>query len=209
MTLDSKFHLPFTEAATLAFSSYCEKLFHHSSLSESEKGRALRVILDPFWRPLCELEVNGSTSFEGALILLGAKLVKEDAFMVRTGPAVGHSVEVIDLTEAGVQLFSDYARIVKNSDWQPDLIDSLRSYSAIDTGAGIVSSRSLTEAAIENDDWVMLNRMRSISNGQFMLQSFGGGLELLEDERMEYLENSIDWGEKRLGAQFIRLSKCN
>ena len=207
MTLDSKYHLPFVEAATLAFSSYCDRLFHNSSLSEPEKGRALRVILDPFWRPLCELEVNGSTSFEGALILLGAKLVEEDRFMVRTGLAGGQSVEVIDLTEAGMQLFSDYARIVKNSDWaEPNLIDSLRSYAAIDTGAGIVSSRSLAEAAIENDDWVMLNRMRSITTGQFMFRSFEDELELLEDERMEYLENSVDWGEKRLGAQFIRLS---
>lgn len=77
--------LSIIEATKMAHHAFHKNLFLGSDLSPAEKKRALSVIQDPIWRPLCELEVNGATSYEGALLLLSFELIRVTPFLVRQG----------------------------------------------------------------------------------------------------------------------------
>jgi hypothetical protein len=131
--------LSVTDAVKNSHAQFHKSLFSNSDLTALERKRANTFVQDPFWRPLCELEVNGATTYEGALLLLASKLISSTSFRVRRGHSAGSFVECVDFTDAGLQLFNEYAGQEIDDGLRERLITSLMSYAAIDTGNGIVA----------------------------------------------------------------------
>lgn len=197
--------LSIIEATKNSHTHFWNNLFINSELSLTEQKRALNVISDPFWRPLCELEVNGSTTYEGALLLLSSNLIRPTSFRVRRGNAAGSFVECVDFTDAGMQLFNEYAGHECGDSLREKLINSLMCYAAMDLGNGIVARRSAVEGAIEIDDDEFLSRLRSVTVGSYPFSGFEAGLSATSEERFEILQYVTGWDGERTGAEIIRL----
>lgn len=194
------------EATQSAHTHFYDVIFSKCDLNPEEQKRARRYLEDPFWRPLCELEVNGATNFEGAMLLLAAGLIDYSSFQVRYGPAVGSGVQCVDFTDEGLQQFEYYAGEQVDSDLKEKLINSLMSYALIDYGSGVVARRCAMEAALENDDWTFLTRLRTIPIGMPQFQQGGVEVDLSEEARAEYLEYVSGWEGPRYGASIIELN---
>lgn len=201
--------LSIVEATTISYEKFHENLFLRSALTASERRRALKIILDPFWRPLCELEVNGTTTYEGALLLLSSRFIHSKTFQVRHGHAVGSFIEYVDFTDAGLQLFSEYAGQEYDDGLRERLINSLMCYAAIDNGNGIVARRSAIEAAIDIDDEEFLIRLRSVSVGTYSFSGFEAGMTATLAERTEALAFVSGWDGERTGAEIVQLGSQN
>lgn len=148
---------------------------------------------------------NGFTSYEGALLLHSLGLIRKAHFRVRSGVAVGRFVECVDITEKGSEYFADFCRQDGGEGLRGQLIDALQSYAAIDSGAGIVATRSAFEGALEHDDWDMMERLRCLDDGPFMFLGVSPEYRMPSSERGDYLELSTSWDGARAGAELIRL----
>jgi hypothetical protein len=197
--------LSIIEATKNSHSKFWNNLFLNSALSPTERKRAQNIISDPFWRPLCELEVNGATTYEGALLLFSSNLIRPTSFRVRRGNSAGSFVECVDFTDAGLQLFNEYAGHEGDDSLREKLINSLMCYAAMDLGNGIVARRSAVEGAIEIDDDEFLSRLRSITAGSYAFSGFEAGLSATLEERFEILQYVTGWDGERTGAEIICL----
>uniref|UniRef100_A4WQQ1 Uncharacterized protein n=1 Tax=Cereibacter sphaeroides (strain ATCC 17025 / ATH 2.4.3) TaxID=349102 RepID=A4WQQ1_CERS5 len=172
--------------------------------------RSIQYLTDPLWRPLVELEINGATSYEGALMLAGAGLVTSVSFVARSGRERGRSVPFVDFTDLGRECLNEYLCFSGKEDpCREALFQAIGSYLVVDRGSGIVATRSLLEVALEIDDWDILKRIRHLGTGC----PFGMSYEVqpqdqavTEEERMEMSQFFSDWDEERLGAKLIDLS---
>lgn len=197
--------LSIIEATRSSYVHFHDNLFLNSNLSSTDQKRARNIIADPFWRPLCELEVNGSTTYEGALLLLSSKFIRPATFRVRRGQAAGTFVECVDFTDAGSQVFQDYAGSEDGDELRGRLINSLMCYAAVDAGNGIVARRSAIEGAIEIDDDEYLLKLRAITSGRYSFSGYEAGLSATVAERFETLEFVTGWDGERTGAEIIQL----
>lgn len=202
--------LKLAEASAHAYSAFCEKLFLNSNLSNAQKRRVLNLMKDPFWRPICEMRINGMTSFEGGLMLVAAKLAWKKNVKLKTGPAAGQEIEVVNLHLNGMELFMSFIGGAPGTVFSKFLLSSIKNYAVVDMGAGIVASDEVIQAAIQNDDWALLTRMRAISDRRFMFHFVGKETNLVEEERAEYLEDLqckyFDYGV-RTGARIVDVSR--
>ena len=197
------------EALQSSHDSFYASAFGGSNLSLAEQKRAMRYLEDPFWRPLCELEVNGATSFEGALLLLAAKFIDRSNFRIRHGPAIGSYIQCVDFTDSGLAQFQYYADEQTDGILKEMILNSLMSYSVIDNGSGVVARRCAIEAAVENHDWAFLNRLRSIPNGIPQFQVSNVEENPTDEERSEYLKFVSGWEGRRSGARIVDLKRSD
>ena len=195
------------EAVQCSHDRFYASAFSGSDLTIAEQKKAMRYLEDPFWRPLCELELNGATSFEGALLLLATKFIDCSTFRVRHGPAIGSYIQSIDFTDSGLAQFQYYADEQTDAVLKEKVLNSLMSYSVIDKGSGVVARRCAIEAAVENHDWDFLNRLRSIPNGIPQFQITNAEENLTEEERSEYLKFVSGWEGQRSGARIVDLKR--
>ena len=194
------------DALTHARDAYDAAVFSGSRLDPARQERTRRYLQDPFWRPLCELGVNGATSFEGTMLLLAAQFIDTSSFQVRRGPAIGMSVQSVDFTPSGREQLDYYLADHIDGDLPEELINALRAYCVIDTGSGIAARRCAIEGAIEYRDGDFLRRIKSIpyQTPQFSASDVTGTITL--DERAAYLAYVTQWDLPRTGAQIIDLS---
>lgn len=195
------------QAADRAFFA---NVFNDQRLTKAQKYIARKLLREPTWRPLCELAMNGVTSFEGALILSASGLIERSSFTVRAGHARGLSVNAIELSGEGSMRFQEYYLISGNeelSDFSSDLVNCFTDYAAIDYGAGLVAARSAVEGALHFDDWELLSKLREIPDGKPVFIS-PPEYEYCID-RDEYLGYSSDWVIGRSGCEIIDLSQSN
>lgn len=179
-------------------------LFDGTEMSSSEKRRAAKYLLDPLWRPLCEVEANDFTSYECALLLIGAGFAEVRTFSVRVGAASGNPIDYIELTRSGLEQVSAFAGpLTEGNNFAASLIDAVQAYAAIDTGHGVVPTRNGAEAAIEMDDWFLMRRFRSLKADYFPMRNVGRDDLLLDEERQEYMDGLSAWGETRTGSAVI------
>ncbi|WP_417812505.1 hypothetical protein [Thalassospira alkalitolerans] len=206
MTIVEQSPLKIAEASAHAYTAFCENLFSNSKLSDAQKRRVLNLVKDPFWRPICELRINGMTSFEGGLMLVAAKLAWKTNFKLKTGPAAGQEIEVVNLHLNGMELFMSFIGGAPGTKFSKFLLSSIKTYAVVDMGAGIVASEEVIQAAIQNDDWALLTRMRAISDRRFMFHFMRKETNLTNEERAEYLEDlqckHSDYGA-RTGARIV------
>lgn len=188
---------------------FIRTVFQNTSLSSAEKKLVLSFILDPIWRPLCELKVNGLTSYEGGLMLLGAKFVANDTFFIRKGDFAGMGVVTCDITREGNEQFDGYFGVhtgEKRANFAFEIIASFQQYAAIDTGAGLVASRSALECAIEFEDWDILKRLRDMPTGLFSFRGQQCEDPLPPEFRDDYMEFYGSWEEMRTGSEVVDLA---
>lgn len=198
------------EADVAAKSAFLEAIRQKGGSKGLNLKRSIQYLTDPLWRPLVELEINGATSYEGALMLAGAGLIISSSFVVRNGRAGGCSAPFVDLTSAGRESLDEYLRFSgKGDSCREALFQAIGSYLVVDRGNGIVATRSLLELALEIDDWDILKRVRHLGTGG----PFGMSHEvrpqdqaITEEDRMEMSQFFSDWDEERLGAKLIDLS---
>lgn len=193
------------DAVQAAHERFYEVAFSESELTAAEKSEVMRYVEDPLWRPLCEIAVNGITSFEGASLLLGAKMITTSAFRIRHGPDKGSITQCVELTDEGYKKFNYFYGSGIEVDLKEKAVISLMAYALIDNGAGAAASRCALEAAIENHDYDLLRRIRSVPFGapQFMLAE--GKRVMPDTTRLEYLGLIFDRSDERSGAGIIDL----
>lgn len=209
MTLKPTPRLNIKAAVCSSHEIFMRTVFQNTRLSAVEKKIALSFLTDPVWRPLCELKVNGLTSYEGALILMGAKLVVNDVFFVRKADYTGLSVVTCDLSREGNDQFDRYFGIhtgEKRANFTFEIFASFQEYAAIDTGAGLVASRSALESAIEFDDWEILKRLRDLPTGHYSFKGQQCENPLPPEFRADYMEFYSSWENMRTGSQVIDLA---
>ncbi len=197
------------QAVAAAHAAFFKTVFSESSLTDAEQHLARKLLADPMWRPLCELVVNGVTSYEGGLVLKACDLVQNMPFVVRGGPATGTTVTAVELNNNGVAQFSAYCDgpgTNEKQDFHYSLIDALRAYAAIDSGSGLIAKRSAIEGALEFDDWDLLKRLKHLPYGSPMFRDYS----LLPGDarvpRGEYFQYVASWDGDRTGTDIVALT---
>lgn len=193
------------DAVQAAHERFYEVAFSNIELTAAEKSMLTRFIEDPLWRPLCELAVNGITSFQGAMLLLAADMITTSSFRIRHGPAKGFLTQCIKITDEGSQQFTYFSGTSLDVDLKEKAVISLMSYALIDNGYGAAASRSTLEAAIENHDYDLLRRIRSVPFGDLQFRIEEGKRVMPDSTRLEYLGFIFDRSDERSGAGIIDL----
>ncbi|MCI5040242.1 MAG: hypothetical protein MRY81_11220 [Donghicola eburneus] len=121
-------------------------------------GRAADFLKDPRVLPLCELILNGATSYEGAVLLMSEGFAERGSFVARRGPLSGRAVVTFDPSPEGQSRFEDIR------EWKQDLFDAALTYLVTDTcvvdnGHGVVATRTMVEIALEIADGALLKRL--------------------------------------------------
>lgn len=208
MSVHPKPRLNIKNAVCLSHDVFNRTVFEGTDLSDAERKLARSFLSDPLWRPLCELSTNGFTSYEGALMLLGADMIRTDAFTVRKGKASGMLATTCDLTVEGRDYLETYLGAKASdarSDFAFEVMASFQEYAAIDNGAGLVATRSALEAALEFEDWKILKKLRDLPNGFYRFQTITEHKEISRKERKEYMEFTTTLEDNRTGSDVIDL----
>ena len=209
MTSTKNLPISVKQAVTAAHAEFCKNVFLNSPLTDTERHLTRKLLADPLWRPLCELEVNGATSVEGGLMLMASGLIENRPFIIRGGPAKGSTVAAVDLTERGMAQFSHYCGengTDDKQDFMSSLIDSLQAYAAIDFGSGLIATRSMIEGAIDFDDWDLLKRLKQIPYDAPLLSGSLPPTKNVRAPRRNYLQYVAGWDGVRTGSEIISLS---
>lgn len=194
-------------AVQAADRAFFENVMNEKRLTSAETCMARKVLRDPTWRPLCELAMNGVTTFEGALILKACGLVQKSPFIVRSGHERGTPVAGVDFSDEGRVRVEDYLIASDNealASFSAKLAGSVTDYAAIDTGAGLVATRSALEGALQFDDWELLSRLRHIPDGGPLFPSPPENKDCLD--RDEYFEYLNEWTVERYGWEIMDLT---
>lgn len=207
---------PQTPASALqnAFQSinatYAEAFVAEGVVPSEQRGHALSIVANPFWRPICELEVNGATDYIGGLALLALGYASPRTFTVRSGPYIGTVVEALEFTPDGEHYFDDISKIhrQRDTDWEMrcNLIDRVANYAAVDFGVGIVARRSALEIALETDDFDYLNRVRRITNETYQFNHRETFKAVDAGDRARLLHTVSEWETSRPRAEIIDAS---
>lgn len=191
------------DAVQAAHEKFYEVALSGSELTAAEKSEVARYVDDPLWRPLCELAVNGITTFEGAMLLLAAGMIEISSFRIRHGPEKGSSTQCIEITDAGSQQFNYFFGTNIDVDLREKAVISLMSYALIDNGSGAAASRSTLEAAIENHDYDLLRRIRAVPFGAPQFRIGEAKRTIPDSTRLRYLGFIFDRSDERSGAGII------
>lgn len=121
-------------------------------------GRAAAFLKDPRVLPLCELILNGVTSYEGAVRLMSEGFAERDSFTVRLGPLAGRTIVTFDPSPEGQSWFDDLR------EWKHDLFvagvtDLVTDTCVVDNGYGVAATRTMVEIALEIGDGALLKRL--------------------------------------------------
>ena len=209
MSVHRKPRVNIKNAICLSHDVFYRAVLEGTGLSDAERKLARSFLSDPLWRPLCELSTNGFTSFEGALMLLGADMISTDAFTVRKGKASAMLATTCDLTVGGRDYLETFlgAKVSDaRSDFAFEVMASFQEYAAIDSGAGLVATRSALETALEFEDWEILKRLRDLPSGFYRFQTIAEHRIISKKEREEYMEFTTTWETNRAGSDVIDLN---
>lgn len=173
--------------------------------------RLVRLVDDPFLRPIAELLQNGATSFEGGLILKERGFLDVREFVARAGPLEGEMIEIVRLTDEARLFHEEASELPEHDEHKPfdafeAFVEGVTGYLAIDRGNGIVVNRDLAEVALDFDDGDILNRLMSLkSYRRQLLQELPQ--TLTADRRMEYKDywSGPDAWERH-GAEIVDLA---
>lgn len=167
-------------------------------------GRAAEFLKDSRVLPLCELILNGATSYEGAVLLLSEGFAERGSFVVRRGPLSGRTVVTFDPSPEGQSWFDDIR------EWKQDLFDAgltdlVTDTFVVDNGHGVVATRTMVEIALEIGDGALLKRLVDPAAPFGVRQ----GLEIEErvtpEARREALEQWLGESVPRSGAAIVDL----
>lgn len=209
MTSTNNLPISVMQAVTAAHAEFFKEVFSDSPLTDIDQHDARKVLADPLWRPLCELEVNSATSVEGGLMLMASGLIENKPLIIQKGPAKGSTVACVELTETGMVKFSNYLGGYGTDelhDFMCSLIDSLRAYAAIDFGSGLVATRYMIEGAIDFDDWDLLKRLKHIPYDTPLFSGSSLPTSNAQVPSREYIEHVAGWDGVRAGSDIISLS---
>ena len=125
-----------------------------------------RVLANPVFRPLLELELNGCTGFQAARLLLSEALVRPVSFKARAQLFRSRPCEALELTPLGNATLWDEQEGLEDNRWFALLRGSIVGYSCIDDGSGICPTRDFLETALELPDLEILKRCVVSSTGE-------------------------------------------
>jgi hypothetical protein len=195
-------------SARRAFNAAIESV---KGLSKLAVRRIQAYLNDPVWRAAYELRINGATSFESGLILLGARMIRLGNLTVRTGRFRGYPLEFAEFTDYGLQYLNACASFEgEDCPHREAVFECIGSYLVIDRGNGIVATRSLLEVAVEIDDWELLSRHRSLADdirsGGIFADMKPPKVIASEEDWEEMFEYCSDWPGERSGFAVVDLS---
>lgn len=171
--------------------------------------RFLSKYLDhPVLRPLLELEINGSTSYEGALVLFGQELVKTTKFRCRSAALRGVNCEALEISSLGWAMLAAEQEGLEDNRWMQGLRAAIAHYACLDRGAGICMARAALETALEIPDPDILQRVVFLHSGMRQFANHPSQAQPIDDNLRS--EHSFWWsidGEKRKGVAVIDLAQ--
>lgn len=201
--------LPITRALKRANQEFFDILFAEAEMSPVQEKTVKRFFGEPLWRPLAELEYNGLTSFENGLMLIGAGALHRSTFTIHRGPLSGRMFPAYELSEEVGAYLPFYGSagdsMTELDDFLSDCIEMVQSYAAVDTGSGLIATRSMIEAALDFEDWDLLGRIRYLPDGHAALNDIARLDDGYRVDRMDYMDMIISRGENRTGADIIDL----
>ncbi|WP_170516993.1 hypothetical protein [Ruegeria atlantica] len=181
------------------------------SISQPLARRFVTSLLDrPFLRPLLELEINGCTSFEGALLLVGQELAHATKFRCRSQQFRGEECEALEISPLGWTTLAAEQVGLEDNRWMHLFREAIQGYVCVDQGAGICMSRPLYETALEIPDPALLERVVFINNGAKQFPHFRSGANQTDIGIRQ--EQSPWWstdGQKRSCVDVFDLSRAN
>ena len=148
-------------------------------------GRRLiqRLLDNPSFRPLLEIELNGCTTYRSARLLAAEDLVKMEEFKVRAPPFRGRYCEAMQVTHAGEIVLIEELEGLEENRWLSILRQSVVAYSCIDEGNGICGTRSFIETALELPDPDILKRVVSPWSRCRQFPEASGIMQRLDEEQ--------------------------
>ena len=162
----------------------------------------------PLLRPLLELEYNGCTTYESALLLSSHELVRTTRFRCRSASFRGQEFEALELSHLGVEALFLEQEGFDGSRWMKMFQTGVEGYACIDHGAGVCISREHFETALDIPDPEMLERVVYLSNGARQI-SKGFRAEEFVDEACRR-EHSTWWtldGKPRTSVEVADLTR--
>lgn len=162
----------------------------------------------PVLRPLLELEINGCTNYEGALVLLGQELIQTTRFRCRSTDLRGAECEALEFSNLGWATLEVEQEGLENNLWMSFFREAIGSYACIDAGSGICMTRAHLETALEIPDPAILERVVFLNNGMRQFPNNYTQDQFIDDQVRR--DHSSWWsldGEKRNGVSVVDLAQ--
>ncbi len=180
------------------------------------QGNVRAMLADPLLRPMLEINENGATNYENALMLTSLGFLASKTERITTGQFTGARLQCISLTDHGRQYISNWQDAMQSvhTDATPHPFDVLlrfiRSYLVIDRGSGIVATTGVANFALKLNDRRILSRIVSIENAVFQ---FDLGTLARDAPETAWMKLAGSWSNtpvsSRTGASVVDLFDTN
>lgn len=180
------------------------------------QGNIRAMLADPVLRPMLELNENGATNYENALMLASLGFLASKTERITTGQFTGARVQCVSLTDNGRQYISNWQVEMQSihTDATPNPFDVLlrfiRSYLVIDRGSGIVATTRVAKVALELNDKRILSRMVSM---EYALFQFDLDAVIHDATETAWMKLASTWSNtfdsSRTGASVVDLFDTN
>lgn len=167
-----------------------------------------RLLSNPTLRPLMELELNGCTNLEGALLLSSQEYVRTICFRGRSARFRAREFEALEMTPLGAAALMAECEGLEENHWLSEFQTAVEGYVCVDQGAGICLSRSHFETALEIPDPEVLVRVVFLNNGMRQIAEMYRKEEFIDAECRR--DHSIWWsgtGKGRKGVEVVDLGR--
>lgn len=206
MNANMKSGLSFLRNADIAARSARDKVIIEAVSDAGAFHFMRRLLSNPTLRPLMELELNGCTNLEGALMLSSQEYVRTTRFRGRSARFRAREFEALEMTSLGASALMSEVEGLEENRWLNEFQTAVEGYVCVDQGAGICLSRSHFETALEIPDPELLERVVFLNNGMRQIAELHRREDFIDAECRR--DHSIWWsatGKGRNGVEVVDL----